>query len=219
MSEEVMTRAYLENLSFSELSRLADNYGIDVPENLDRRFLIGELLELNEENEEISDDMIISSESSSDKAFVLPKNYNETQVSCVLRNPGWLFVFWNISDSDSLMLKSVHDYSLKLRICSYSDIKDSAPEEAFEIQTVDNAQEQYILLPAGKKNVKVELVYTTETVGKVLAFSNTVIIPQGSDLVTNLQAGIDADFNPLIKLSDINKIITQQYTNHRHSFL
>lgn len=219
MSEEVMTRAFLENLSFSELSRLADNYGIDVPENLDRRFLIGELLELNEENEEISEDMIIASDDSSDKAFVLPKNYNETQVTGVLRNPGWLFVFWNISDSDSLMLKSVHDYSLKLRICSYKDLNETVPEEAFEIQTVDNAQEQYILLPAGKKIIKVELVYTTETVGKVLAFSNTIVIPQGSELVTNLQAGIDADFNPLVKLSEINKIITQQYTNHRHSFL
>ena len=54
MSDEVITRNYLEKLSFSELSRLADNYGIDVPENLDRRFLIAELLEINEENEEIS---------------------------------------------------------------------------------------------------------------------------------------------------------------------
>ena len=53
MSDEVITRNYLEKLSFSELSRLADNYGIDVPENLDRRFLIAELLEINEENEEI----------------------------------------------------------------------------------------------------------------------------------------------------------------------
>jgi len=218
MSEEVITRAYLENLSFGELSKLADSYGIDVPENLDRRFLIGELLEYNEENQELGEDMIISSDPNSDKNFVLPKNYNETQINCVLRNPGWLFVFWNISESDALMLRSVHDYSLKLRICSFNDIKDNVPEEAFEIQTVDNAQEQYILLPAGKKIIKVELVYTTESTGKVLAFSNNVVIPQGSDLVTNLQSGIETEFNPLVKLSEINKIVTKQYTNHRHSF-
>ena len=40
MSETILTRADLEKLSLSQLSRLADEYGIDVPENLDRRFLI-----------------------------------------------------------------------------------------------------------------------------------------------------------------------------------
>lgn len=218
MSDEIITRAYLEKLSFSELSRLADNYGIDVPENLDRRFLIAELLEISEENEEISDDMIVSSADNENKEFVLPKNYNETQINCVLRNPVWLFVFWNMSESDSLMLKKLGNYNLMLRICSYANNFDEVPEEAFEIQTVEQAQEQYVLLPANKKYIKVELVYTTENKGKVLAFSNMITIPQGSDLVNDLQSGIDTDFNPLVKLSDINSIITKQYTNHRHSF-
>ena len=44
MQNEILTRAYLETLSFSDLVTLADNYGIDVPENLDRSFLIGELI-------------------------------------------------------------------------------------------------------------------------------------------------------------------------------
>lgn len=218
MSDEFITRAYLEKLSFSELGRLADSYGIDVPENLDRRFLIAELLELNEENEEISEDMIISSESSENHVFELPKNYNETQINCVLRNPVWLFVFWNMSEADNLMLKKLGNYNLMLRICSYNDTEDTVPEEAFEIQVVEAVQEQYVLLPANKNFIKVELVYTTDTKGKVLAFSNMIKVPQGSQLVNDLQTGIDTDFNALVRLSDINSIITKQYTNHRHSF-
>ena len=43
--------------------------------------------------------MKISSETA-DENDSLPKNYNETQISCILRNPAWLFVFWNISEAD-----------------------------------------------------------------------------------------------------------------------
>ena len=61
--------------------------------------------------------MKISSETA-DENDSLPKNYNETQISCILRNPAWLFVFWNISEADSLMLKTLKDYELKIRVCS-----------------------------------------------------------------------------------------------------
>ena len=97
MNDEFISREYLESLSFSDLSNLADKYGIDVPENLDRRFLIAEILEIVEEFNDEREDMQVSSEVSETEEFVLPKNYNESQVSCVLRNPALLFVFWNIS--------------------------------------------------------------------------------------------------------------------------
>ena len=220
MSDEVITRNYLEKLSFSELSRLADNYGIDVPENLDRRFLIAELLELNEENEEISEDMIISSNNDDSKeVFVFPKNYNETQIDCVLRNPVWLFIFWNISDSDNALLKKTGDYNLMLRICSFEDEEAKIPDEAFEINAVEKSQEQYFLLPAGKKYIKVELLYSVDGKVNVLAFTPLIKIPQGSKLVNDLQSGFDSEFQPLVKLSDINTVITKQYTYHRHSFV
>ena len=50
MSGESINRAYLETLIFSDLVQLADKYGVDVPDDLDRRFLIAELLELVEES-------------------------------------------------------------------------------------------------------------------------------------------------------------------------
>lgn len=220
MSDEVITRNYLEKLSFSELSRLADNYGIDVPENLDRRFLIAELLEINEENEEISEDMIISSNNEDSKeVFVFPKNYNETQIDCVLRNPVWLFIFWNISDSDNALLKKTGNYNLMLRICSFEDEEAKIPDEAFVINAVEKSQEQYFLLPAGKKYIKVELLYSVEGKVNVLAFTPLIKIPQGSKLVNDLQSGFDSEFQPLVQLSDINTVITKQYTYHRHSFV
>lgn len=220
MNEKQISRAYLETLSFSDLSVLADKFGIDVPVDLDRRFLIAELLEIYEELNQGVEEMIEAKEDKAAKQpeFQLPLNYNETQVSCVLSNPAWLFVFWNISEADMMMLKGLDSYSLKLRICSLENAKDPVPEEAFEIQTSTETQEQYVLLPAGKKYIKVELVYTTATSGKVLAFSPVVTIPQGAAILNDLQLGRDNDYSEVLKLSGINKVLTNHYKNYRHSF-
>ena len=218
MSEEPINRASLEKLSFSDLVQLADEYGVDVPEDLDRRFLIAELLELAEESNNKEDEMIIASEDENQQPVILNGNFNETQVSCVLRNPAWLFVFWNLNDSDYAKINEDSSNSLKLRICLYSDLKDTKPEEAFEVQTPSQSQEQYVLIPKGKKYIKVELVCVSSGAAEVIAFSPVISIPQGAPLVNDLQPGREESFSPVIELSGIRELLTEQYKNHRHSF-
>ncbi len=214
-----MNRAYLETLSFSDLVKLADKYGVDVPEDLDRRFLITELMELAEESLHEEDSaMIISTQELPGYNTHLPKGYNETQISFILRNPVWAFVFWDISESDLLMLKSAADSSLALRVCILSSEKDLTPQEVFEIEISKNENEQYVLLPSGKRFVRVELVYSSESGREVLAFSPVVTIPKGSEFVENLHPGIEQKISEIIKLSGIEEILTEQYKNYRHSF-
>ena len=219
MNEEPINRASLEKLSFSDLVQLADEYGVDVPEDLDRRFLIAELLELSEEANNKEDEMIIASESDNQQAVVLNGNFNETQISCVLRNPAWLFVFWNLNDNDYSKINDDPSTLLKLRICSYENAGDSKPDEAFEVQTTTKNQEQYVLLPKGKKYIKVELVCVTGGTSEVMAFSPVISIPQGASIVNDLQPGRKEDFSPVIELSGIKELLTEQYKLHRHSFL
>lgn len=219
MKAENMNRSYLETLSFSDLVKLADEYDVEIPENLDRRFLIGELLELyQEEMFHVDESMVIAGADVLEKSENLPKNYNENEISCVLRNPAWLFVFWNLRETDSAMLKSLNSYSLMLRVCSLSSPEEQIPEEAFEIQAVSDSQEQYVLIPQGKRFIKVELVYVTGNTGKVLAISPVIEIPQGADFMNNLQPGKTQDFTEIIKLSGIDSVLMSQYKNHRHSF-
>lgn len=218
MSDEALNRASLEKLSFQDLVKLADEYGVDVPEDLDRRFLIAELLELSEESDIYKEEMIIASEGGAEQPVVLSGNFNENQVSCILRNPAWLFVFWNINEQDAARIRETPGTSLKLRICSLSNPKDLKPEEVFDIQTSSQSQEQYVLIPKGKKFLKVELVLITPGAGEVLAFSPVVSIPQGSSLVNDLQPGRDTDFSEIEELSGMKEILAEQYRNHRHSF-
>lgn len=216
MNERIITRSYLETLPFAELVGLADEYGVDVPEDLDRRFLIAELLELAQEESGQNEEMIISSENSNG-GTVLHGNYNETQISCVFRNPAWLFVFWNINEND---LPNINDSagSLKLRICYLKDAKELIPEEAFEIQASTESQEQYVLISAEKAFVKVELIHTNATGGKVLAFSPVMAIPRGAEMVNEVQPGSYEDIPQILKLSGLETSLAEQYRKHRHSF-
>ena len=77
MDTSVVSRVYLETLSTADLIALADEYGIDIPENLNRRFIIGELLEAAEEiNDSNSEEMQEVDEIPS--SFTLPLSYNKT---------------------------------------------------------------------------------------------------------------------------------------------
>ena len=218
METENINRAYLETLSFSDLSKLADEYGVDVPEDLDRRFLICELLDIVEESKLFSEDMIVSSEYDEEENITLPHGYNETQISCVLRNPVWAFVFWNISSSDYNMLKEQNDCVLMLRVCSLPSIDELAPKEAFEVKVSAGSQEQYVLLPAGERFIRIELVYVSGSKRNILAFSPVIEVPQGSASINNIQPGNFEQYPEIIKLSGIEKILLKQYKNHRHSF-
>ena len=218
MNEEKITRAYLETLSFSDLSNLADEYGVEVPENLNRNFLIAELLELAEDASGTAENMIIASEEESGEIVDLPQNYNETQISCILRNPIWGFVFWNISDADSLQIKD-EETSLLLRICSFNSKDDLKPVEVLEVQASTTSQEQYILLPTEKKYIRVELLLARYATQSVLAFSPLIEIPQGPKYVDEWQPGKEFDFSPIMKLSNVEDILLNQYKKHRNSFL
>jgi hypothetical protein len=180
--------------------------------------LIAELLELAEDASGTAENMIIASEEESGEIVDLPQNYNETQISCILRNPIWGFVFWNISDADSLQIKD-EETSLLLRICSFNSKDELKPVEVLEVQASTTSQEQYILLPTEKKYIRVELLLARYATQSVLAFSPLIEIPQGPKYVDEWQPGKEFDFSQIMKLSNVEDILLNQYKKHRNSFL
>lgn len=221
METDIINRSYLETLSFSDLIKLADEYGIDVPENLDRRFLIGDLLEVAEEDGKKTEEMIVTNSSELDSSITedLPRNFNETKITCIQRNPVWAFVFWTISESDMSMLKALPSYDLMLRVCTLPSKEEMTPTEAFEIQASRDDFEQYVLIPKGSQFIRIELVFASGATKKILAFSHVMELPQYSPYLNDYTPGKDEDFPEIIKLSGMEKILMDQYKNHGHSFL
>jgi len=58
---QIPNRAYLESMTTSDLIKMADELGIDIPPDLDRIFIIGELLEINS-FEEMEEDVSAASD-------------------------------------------------------------------------------------------------------------------------------------------------------------
>ena len=163
--ENVISRTYLETLSFSDLLKIADDYGIDVPENLNRSFLIGEILDIAEElakspdeNEMVITD--IAEQMNSDDISV--RSYNSTEVQIMLRNPAWAFVYWNISISDMQSLTKADISQMMLRINSFSEKDQIKPDEFFDIQISKEDNGQYVLLPAGRRYLRVDLLFNLD---------------------------------------------------------
>ncbi len=220
MEKMIVDRGHIESLSFSDLVTLADEYGIDVPDDLDRQFLIAEIIDVLQEAGNGAEDMMVSVPAA-ESEIKLPKNYNETQISAVLENPAWVFVFWNLSDADRLMLKK-RLCSLSLRICSYetrSQVENGEkPVSAYEIQNLSSSQEQHVLLNTECRYVTIELVYENASTGSVLACTPVVEIPEGAEYLNNVHPGQEPDVSEIVRLSGINDILTEQYENHRQSF-
>ena len=77
MENPPFNRAYLESLSTADLVDMADDNGIDIPEGLNRRFIIGELLDLADERSGSARDSGILVETDITASHdVLPETYN-----------------------------------------------------------------------------------------------------------------------------------------------
>jgi len=108
-THETLSRTRLETLSTDELIKLADSYGMDIPDGLERIFIIEELLECSSyDNEEITDDLTI--DQSYPETAALPKQYNISFIEVIIRDPMWVFVYWEIKSQDREMHEKTKDF-------------------------------------------------------------------------------------------------------------
>ncbi len=215
-----LSKNYLETLPSAELIALADDFGIDIPENLSRRFIIGELLEiLDEINPKLSSDS--KNDSVNDEGLnSFPLSYNETQISVVLKNPAWVFVYWDIHEDELNKVKNTAGFtSLCLRIAFFPDnLEGTKASDTFDLSVSFTDRAQYILLPAGDKYLRVDLVAEFKNASaQTLAFSRKIPVPSISD--KNWMPVPEMRISPVLELSGFKELLKTHYTNHRHSFL
>lgn len=225
MEKNFLSRQYLDSMSTADLITLADDYGIDIPDNLNRRFIIGELLETAEElnenhNNSEAELKQLEGNTESVESSKLPKSYNQTSIYAILRNPAWAYVYWDISEADLNHIKTDSDITGLMLYVSFYETNDSEkPTDSFEVQIKNSSREQYILIPQGKKFFNVNLVYSTSTQGKVLLANTTKQeISSEGEVVRSFMPGKKIRMSPLVKLSGMEDLLHYQYINHRESF-
>ncbi len=221
MENKVLSKQELESMSTSDLISLADEYGIEIPDNLNRRFIIEELLETSEElfnnfNLAEKEDVKID-ETENDLPNELPLSYNDTEINLTMRNPEWIFVFWDISEADFAKLKFNDNFkNLFLHIAFYDSLdEDDKPLDSIEIKINLETREQYVLIPKDKKVLNVTLVASFETEEpKILASTRRIQIPSVNEEIKNMKPGMKLNFPPLVNLSGLKTILHDYYLNH-----
>jgi hypothetical protein len=151
--------SYLERLSTQELKDLAIHFGIDIPRDLERPFIIEELLDnapcltffqagsLKANHPETD---FVDSENIPPvpEPVELPKHYNITQIDVIVRDPLWVFVFWEIREADrKIYEKSPGFRGYFLRVSLDKCKMGSTVSSLFTIPVSPSDSEWYIHFP------------------------------------------------------------------------
>lgn len=214
-----MGRVHLESLSTPDLVRLADEYGIDIPEGLNRRFIIGELLDAVEENDrQERESSLVTEGDFIIPADVLPETYNETQISVLMRDPGWVFVFWDFHSTLLTAVTANHRFeSFFLRVSSLSDDDSRKVVDYFDVDVGVHDRKWYIHLPEGNRAYRVDLFSRNiQEKEQLLAKSTEIVIPPGG--AGELTSEPKKRLPPLIELSGLAELRKNHFRNHRQSF-
>ena len=134
-----VSRASLESLTTSDLIKMADNLGVDIPPELDRIFIIEELLEITSQDDDGASasrepdlfDTVLA------ETAALPKQYNITYIEVMVRDPLWAFVFWEIKAQDKEQIERTQDFDgYFLKVSLLDDSGAPAPKGNAGVFTV-----------------------------------------------------------------------------------
>jgi len=215
------SRSRLEGLSTGELVKLAESIDIDIPPGLERIFIIEELLE-NFNSNEPEDREEIGINPSYSESVPLPKQYNISFVEVIIRDPLWVYVFWEIKGHDREAHENAHDfngYVLRVIPLNKGETIPKSKDNSYmvTISTEDSSRylgftEQSSQAEKSSQDENRYIVMIGAVRGNTehqIAISTPFCLPR---LVENNDAFPDE--NPLLRLSGIQDFTTIKTTDH-----
>jgi uncharacterized protein len=193
-----MTREKLQSLSEEQLKSIAKREGIHNHENGDRDVMIDLILEALEEDRnerEVNNNAAMRLEHKkydilrdeevdllTQDEFPLPDCYTDTRVVLLLRDPLWVYVYWDINKTQLAELKEEPFFEgFFLRVYKF---QGEAPEknnikDFFDIPVEDDDRSWYINLTQTGSDYCVDLRCKVMHKEYVMALSNAVHSPLG----------------------------------------
>jgi hypothetical protein len=151
---------------------MADRSGIDIPPDLDRVFIVQELLESSG-----GDYREASPLPGTEAPEISPvKQYNSTCVEVLIRDPLWVFVFWDINSHDRERFEGDPDFNgYCLRVLS-PELPVNSADCTFSVRVGLNDTSWYLGFPSAGGGHRVELCVLAEE-RIVLAVSRPFTLP------------------------------------------
>ena len=147
----------------------------------------------------------------------LPSSYGRTEAFLLPKDPGWLFLFWEITSSTYDYIKSQNGYDVFdrsktiIRLHDVTDINFDGlnSNSHVDISVVFDAGSWYLQAPSPGRNYVADLgIITPEGKFILLARSNAVTLPTGriSDIVDEKWMLVEGDYQKLLALSGANLV-------------
>ena len=204
-----VTRTRLENLSTGELISMAEDAGIDIPPGLDRMFIIEELLleqsGINKDRQ-TNELEIINSYTDS---VALPKQYNISFIEVMIRDPLWVYIYWEIKRHDRELYENsgnFDSYFIRIYPLNEGEVIPTSPvsrENSFTIAINTNDLGRYVgftedyMLESRRYIIKLGVIHNgTE---HQIAISQPFMLPEISHEIS--YGIVNNTLNPLIRLS------------------
>ena len=212
------TRNWLESKSTKELYAFAEDFGLDIPPGVERIFIIEELLLESAAMSEPKPQEEIKINPSYAESVALPKQYNISFVNVRVRDPLWIYAFWEIKSHDREMHENADDFGgYCLRIIPLSE-EENVPisrEDSYSVSIGINDSARYLgfaeqtLQSAGRYMLKLGVVRGDSELQ--LALSTPFCIPR---LIDNEIIG-ELEKNPLVRLSGVKDFLTIKNTDRK----
>jgi uncharacterized protein len=214
-----MIREKLETLSDDMLMEYAATLGLEIPEGLERAFVIESILDSIEDEQDERDEL--AAVGSEEKKYTYPyaelpslesdeilldTSYNETRITLMLRDPYWAYTYWEIRDSErkAMMVDPLFE-ELFLRVVESKRGEDSSPTENFDIPVSLTDDRWYINLPNQDCRYHIELISRVRGEAHVLARSGSVRTPRVM-MASSETAAVDEGL-VLLGLSGVSEMI------------
>jgi hypothetical protein len=183
MDQACLVRPYLDSLTTQELARIADNCGIDIPPSLERIFIIEELLDYARlEDEDAEEEGTLEESPDYLETAPIPRRYNITFIDVMIRDPLWVFVFWEVKEHDRDIFEKDSGFSgYYLRVIPAGDGPPVPKDLSFMVRVDPDDTARYLGFseyPAQPgRGFRVELFAAFEGRNEVLAVSRVFRFP------------------------------------------
>ncbi len=111
----------------------------------------------------------------------LPLEYDDTKVVAMIRDPEWIFVYWEISNDlreARGLTRGSHERLLCLRVFALTDAEQEVSEEYFDVPVNDYTSSWYVRVPMAADWYRIELGTIEDGEFVTIALSNSVGIPR-----------------------------------------
>ncbi|MDR2177940.1 MAG: DUF4912 domain-containing protein [Treponema sp.] len=206
MEQFPLVRPYLDSLTTRELVRMADTCGIDIPLSLERVFIIEELLDYARADKDGEEDEGFVESPDCLETAPVPRRYNVTFIDGMIRDPLWVFVFWEVKEHDGEIFEKDPGFSAYcLRVRPAGKDAPAQKNRFFVIQVDPGETARYLGFseyPPQPDGFHIDLCAVFNERIETLAVSKVFCLP-------GLPGGVihdreDAEIPPLLSLSGMN---------------